>query len=98
MNTIVKILFTVIFITHGLRSSALAQAQTGDPSGTAKACANGGSTSSGQNLSEKLAQSNGVICPPNVDPAIKAPTPNAGKMPVIPPPGRPGGNPNVQPK
>jgi hypothetical protein len=49
-------------------------------------------------LSDKLAQSNGVICPPNVDPAIKAPTPNAGKIPVIPPPGSPGGNPNIQPK
>jgi hypothetical protein len=51
-----------------------------------------------QNLSQTLGQSNGVICPPQVDPAIKKPTPNAGKMPVIPPPGSPGGNPNVQPK
>ncbi len=98
MNTIVKILFTVIFITHGMRSSALAQAQSGEPSGNATACADGASTSPNQSLSDKLAQSNGVICPPNVDPGIKAPTPNAGKMPVIPPPGSPGGNPNVQPK
>ncbi len=98
MNTIVKILFTVIFITQGLRATALAQAQSGGPSGKATACANGASTSPNQSLSDKLAQSNGVICPPNVDPAIKAPTPNAGKMPVIPPPGSPGGNPNVQPK
>ncbi|MFY9695222.1 MAG: hypothetical protein WA776_03855 [Xanthobacteraceae bacterium] len=97
MNTIVKILFTVIFITHGLRSSALAQAQSGEQPGTT-ACTNDTTTSSSQNLSDKLAKSNGVICPPNVDPAIKAPTPNAGKMPVIPPPGSPGGNPNVQPK
>jgi len=29
---------------------------------------------------------------------MKAPTPNTGKMPVIPPPGSPGGNPDVQPK
>jgi hypothetical protein len=97
VNTIVKILFTVIFITHGLRSSAMAQAQSDEQPG-AKACANDTTTSSSQNLSDKLAQSNGVICPPNVDPAIKAPTPNAGKMPVIPPPGSPGGNPNVQPR
>jgi hypothetical protein len=55
-------------------------------------------TGSGANLSDKLAQSDGVLCPPNVDPEIKAPTPDAGKMPVIPPPGSPGGNPNVQPK
>jgi hypothetical protein len=30
---------------------------------------------------------------------MRAPTPdNSGKMPVIPPPGSPGGNPNLQPK
>jgi hypothetical protein len=54
---------------------------------------------SDQTLSDKLAQSNGVICPPaNVDPDIKAPTPQGGTMPVIPPPGSPGGDPQVQPK
>jgi hypothetical protein len=48
-------------------------------------------TPSGKPLSDKLAQSNGVICPPDaVDPAIHAPTPQQGKMPVIPPPGTPG--------
>jgi opacity protein-like surface antigen len=53
----------------------------------------------GRNLSDKLAQSGGVICPPPyIDPAIKAPTPPGGSMPVIPPPGSPGGNPNIQPK
>jgi hypothetical protein len=39
-----------------------------------------------------------VICPPDVDPAMKAPTPETGKMPVIPPPGSPGGDQKVQPK
>jgi hypothetical protein len=29
---------------------------------------------------------------------MKAPVPETGKMPVIPPPGSPGGNPQVQPK
>jgi hypothetical protein len=29
-------------------------------------------------LSQKLDQGSGVICPPDVDPAIKAPTPDAG--------------------
>lgn len=52
-----------------------------------------------ETLSSKLAASDGVICPPaRVDPEIKAPTPEAGPMPVIPPPGSPGGNPRVQPK
>jgi hypothetical protein len=96
VNTIVKIIFTVIFITHGVRSAALAQTQSGIQNGSA--CANGAETASHQNLSDKLAKSNGMICPPNVDPGIKAAAPNTGKMPVIPPPGSPGGNPNVQPK
>ena len=52
----------------------------------------------GDTLSDKLARSDGVICPPNVDPEIKAPTPEGGKMPVIPPPGSPGGDPSIQPK
>ena len=53
----------------------------------------------GEPLADKLAKSNGVLCPPSgVDPEIRAPTPDAGKTPVIPPPGSPGGNLNVQPK
>ncbi len=53
----------------------------------------------GRNLSDKLAASNGVICPPGqVDPEIRAPTPPGGAMPVIPPPGSPGGDPSVTPK
>ena len=54
---------------------------------------------SNRTLSDRLAQSGGVICPPaHVDPEIKAPTPPGGSMPVIPPPGSPGGDPNVRPK
>ena len=51
-----------------------------------------------QNLSEKLSRDEGVLCPPNLDPDIKLPTPDVGKTPVIPPPGSPGGNPSVRPK
>lgn len=40
----------------------------------------------------------GVICPPDVDPAMKAPTPKTGDTSVIPPPGTPGKDPNVEPK
>jgi len=51
------------------------------------------------NLSDKLARSGGVICPPeHVDPEIKQPTPPGGAMPVIPPPGSPGGDQSIQPK
>jgi hypothetical protein len=51
------------------------------------------------NLSDKLAKSGGVICPPeHIDPEIKQPTPPGGAMPVIPPPGSPGGDQSIQPK
>jgi hypothetical protein len=50
-------------------------------------------------LGDKLARSDGVLCPPSgVDPEIRAPTPETGDTPVVPPPGGPGGNPNVRPK
>jgi hypothetical protein len=50
-------------------------------------------------LSDKLARSGGVICPPqHVDPEITQPTPPTGTMPVIPPPGSPGGDQSIQPK
>src|SRR5438309_2738640 len=50
-------------------------------------------------LSDRLAAGNGVLCPPSgVDPEIRAPTPDVGKTPIIPPPGSPGGDRSVQPK
>jgi hypothetical protein len=50
-------------------------------------------------LSDQLAASKGVICPPaGIDPQIQQRPPEGGTMKVIPPPGSPGGNPNVQPK
>jgi len=53
----------------------------------------------GRSLSDQLARSDGVICPPeHVDPDIKAPTPPGGTMPVIPPPGSRGGDPSIVPK
>jgi hypothetical protein len=59
-------------------------------------------TTTGQSnepLGDKLAKSDGVLCPPaGVDPEMRAPTPETGNMPVIPPPGSPGGDPTVRPK
>jgi hypothetical protein len=50
-------------------------------------------------LGDKLARSDGVLCPPaGIDPEMRAPTPDAGNTPVIPPPGSPGGDPSVRPK
>ena len=53
----------------------------------------------GKTLSDKLASSKGVICPPaGVDPDMQQPPQSGGAMKVIPPPGSPGGDPTVQPK
>jgi len=53
----------------------------------------------GEPLGDRLAKSNGVLCPPaGVDPEMRAPTPDTGNTPVIPPTGSPGGDQNVRPK
>ena len=50
-------------------------------------------------LSDKLAQSRGIICPPaGVDPAMPVTPPAGGRLKVVPPPGSPGGDQSVQPK
>lgn len=59
------------------------------------------SGSSGGSLSRELNRSGGVIHPPaNVDPGLSHPAPEIGaqSMPVISPPGTPGGNPDIKPK
>jgi hypothetical protein len=54
---------------------------------------------SAESLSEKLAESKGIICPPaGIDPEIQKTPPAGGELRIIPPPGSPGGDPNVQPK
>jgi hypothetical protein len=59
-------------------------------------------TTTGQSsepLGDKLAKSDGVLCPPaGIDPQMRAPTPDTGNTPVIPPPGSPGGDPTIRPK
>jgi hypothetical protein len=58
-----------------------------------------GETTGSATLSDQLAQSKGVICPPaGVDPGIAAPPVGGGRTPVIPPPGTPGGDPMIVPK
>jgi hypothetical protein len=103
MNTPARQFAIALCAMLATTSVALAQAPTNPnaanpPTTDSKACAGGGANAPSQNLSDQLSQTNGVICPPNVDPNIKAPTPDTGNMPVIPPPGSPGGNPTVQPK
>ena len=50
-------------------------------------------------LSDQLADSKGVICPPaGVDPGMQQRPAEGGTLKVIPPPGSPGGDPSIQPK
>jgi hypothetical protein len=99
------IIGTTAFISVAAANVALAQA-TGNPSPEEGAICppdikgepptlGGGSSAK---LSDKLAQSKGVICPPaGIDRDMDTP-PSGGHLKIIPPPGTPGGDPNVQPK
>jgi hypothetical protein len=60
-----------------------------------------GSIGSGENLSDRLSRSEGVIKPRRgIDPEIEvpAPVPNPGTTLVVPPPGSPGGDQRIRPK
>jgi hypothetical protein len=92
VKTIIVRSAIVLALTAVGVSAACAQA----PNTGQKPCAELSDPS--KTLSERLDQGGGVICPPDVDPGIKTPAPETGKMPVIPPPGSPGGDPRVQPK
>ena len=92
MNTAIVRCGLALAVTLAALGAACAQT----PSPTQKSCSEPGDSS--KTLSDKLNQGGGVICPPDVDPGMKTPAPDTGKMPVIPPPGSPGGDPNVKPK
>jgi hypothetical protein len=92
MMLIAKGFLSAFAVALTLNAFTLAQAQAPDPKGcTPQERSNG-------TLSDQLDKTNGVMCPPDVDPAMKAPTPKTGDTSVIPPPGTPGGDPSVQPK
>ncbi len=58
-----------------------------------------GETTGTADLSDTLSRSKGIICPPaGIDPGIAAPPVGGGVMPVIPPPGTPGGDTSIVPK
>lgn len=80
-----------------LRSSTNCVPTRTSPQGTVEPGGSAGQRA--ETLGDKLAKSDGVLCPPSgVDPQIRAPTPETGNTPVIPPPGSPGGDPSVRPK
>src|SRR3954447_26485093 len=89
-----------------LGAVAAASAQTTLPAQPGKDCPPGTSANaptingdSKQNLSDQLASSKGIICPPaDVDSGMRQKPPEGGAMKVVPPPGSPGGDQRVQPK
>ena len=94
-------LFAVVLM---VLAAAAQNAPASDPKGCApgeRLQANGSDppqVKDGEPLSDKLARTDGVLCPPNVGADMRAPTPDGGKTPVIPPPGSPGGDQSAQPK
>ncbi len=59
-----------------------------------------GSSAAPGSLSRELSRSGGVIHPPPTHDrsVVQPPNQGASRTPIIPPPGSPGGNPQVQPK
>jgi hypothetical protein len=92
MNLVAKGSWSALVIALAMTSAVVAQAQTPDPKGCTP------QERSSQALNQGADKNAGVICPPDIDPAMKAPTPNTGDNAVTRPPGSPGGDPNVQPK
>jgi len=94
--------FAALAMTAALWLPIVPAAHAAEPPGSAAGPSKQPSTDSepSGNLSDRLNQSGGVIKPPeNVDPGMqKKPPDDSAKMPVIPPPGSPGGDPNVKPK
>jgi hypothetical protein len=92
MSRIAKGSWGALLIALTMTSAVSAQAQAPDPKGCTP------QERSSQALNQDADKNAGVICPPDVDPAMKAPTPKTGDTSVISPPGSPGGDPDVQPK
>jgi hypothetical protein len=86
MTPIAKASWAVLALA--LSSVAAAQAQAPDPKGCTP------QERSNQALNQSADKNAGVICPPDIDPAMKAPTPDTGDKAVIPPPS----SGNAQPK
>jgi hypothetical protein len=88
MTPIAKASWAALALALALSSVAVAQAQAPDPKGCTP------QERSNQALNQSADKNAGVICPPDIDPAMKAPTPDTGDKAVIPPPS----SGNAQPK
>jgi len=85
----------LVLSLSGFVATAIAAEDQGpkQPSAPAAPPASGSSSS-------ELSRSGGVIQPPTgIDPEMKrTPPPSGDSMPVVPPPGTPGGNQSIKPK
>jgi hypothetical protein len=107
MHRYVAISASLLLLGTGVAAAQTPPAQpnpAGPNSGAQAPCTPGAGSggtvgSGGSNLSDELANSNGVICPPaNVDPDMQKAAPGGGRMKVIPPSGGPGGDQSTIPK
>lgn len=101
MRRDLKLLFRAMSMSAVLGAVSAANAQAPAQTPAPSTPDNQQGQPSEKSLSKKLDESKGVLTPPHgVDPEIhQAPPANTGdKMPVIIPPGEPGGDQSVQPK
>jgi hypothetical protein len=96
-----KLLFALALVS----TVSAASAQTSPPAQLPKDCppgsgpnAPGLNSGPNSNLSDKLASSKGIICPPVIDSGMQQKPPEGGAIKIVPPPGSPGGDQRVQPK
>ena len=89
MSMIAKGSWSALLVAVAMTSAAGAQAQAPDPKGCTP------QERSSQALNQGADRNAGVICPPDIDKDMEAPTPKTGDTGAISPPG---GSPNVQPK
>lgn len=78
------VLLPTLAIATALPVLAIPAAQAADPQGCTPA------ERSNHALTDGAARTGAVICPPEVDPAMKQPTPSTGDRPAVPPPTIPG--------
>ena len=91
----------VVAVVIATATALNAAPQGKDPPGSEDQTEQGEQTNSGDNLSDELDRSKGVIHPPPTGDAeieTTVPNPNPGTLKVIPPPGTPGGDQSVEPK
>ena len=106
MQVMIRPLLAAMFLGAGIGVAA-AQTPNGTtgsapgkgPAANPPAPQSGPPTTSGS-LSHELNRSGGVIRPPPIHDrgVISPPNPGISRTPIIPPPGTPGGNPNVRPR